>query len=749
MIKKTSFYFTLVMSLLFSSCQARQIQLTCEGRSSYSIVIPAAATATEKSAATVLQSYIRSATGAELPVISEPGLQSAQAIFIGKCSVTAAGKFDKARDDGFSIIQSEDRLFITGSSGQGTLYGVYYFLEKYLGCRKYDAGPAVVPRNPQLQLPAGISEVVNPDFIYRQSYYPMSNDAEYLRWHGLQQFEDLWGLWGHSFFKLIPPSQYFRTHPEYFALTGGQRRATQLCLSNKDVLRLTISRLKEMMADNPDAVYWSVSPNDEGGYCTCELCKQTDAEEGSPSGSLIRFVNKVAAAFPGKNITTLGYGYTAAAPRKTKPAENVYILVSSIDAFKEQPVSTIPSAAAFRQQLAAWSALTDHIFVWDYTTQFTNYLSPFPIQHITGPDLAFYKQQRVRGIFEQGSGDTYSDMAELNSYIQGKLLWNVNANTAQLTEEFCKGYYGNAGPFILRYLDARTRALTDSKRHLDIYGNPVTDIRGYLSPEHLRAYNQLLEQAQAAVKGTLYEERVRRVRLSLEYATLQQSRHFGVDNNGFLADNGGPFYTVRPEWRQKTDALTALAKASGVTELSEAGLSPEAYKAEWYSILDKQWPSNPIRGAAVTLQNSFAEDYPAKGKATLTDGMTGFTDFSYNWLCFYGQDMIATIDAGKEINVSSVALNFLEDQRHWILPPAKITIALSTDGTRFTEFKTVTPAPLTQKENIDIIKITATGAQQKARYIRITAVCPAALPDWRSQPSKKPMIACDEIFVFP
>ena len=114
MIKKTSFYFTLVMSLLFSSCQARQIQLTREGRSSYSIVIPAAATATEKSAATVLQSYIRSATGAELPVISEPGLQSAQAIFIGKCSVTAAGKFDKARDDGFSIIQSEDRLFKIG-----------------------------------------------------------------------------------------------------------------------------------------------------------------------------------------------------------------------------------------------------------------------------------------------------------------------------------------------------------------------------------------------------------------------------------------------------------------------------------------------------------------------------------------------------------------------------------------------------------------------------------------------------------
>lgn len=750
MIQKTAFLcLTVLMMFICNGCQARQIQLARDGKSSYSIVIPATPTVTEKSAATVLQSYIKSVTGAQLPVISEQAQLQGNAIFIGKCAATAAGNFNKAKDDGFSITQSDDRLFIAGKSGQGTLYGVYFFVEKYLGCRKYDAGPAFVPNTPQLQLPAGISDIVSPDFIYRQSYYPMSNNAEYLRWHGLQLFEDLWGLWGHSFFKLVPPSQYFATHPEYFALTAGKRRATQLCLSSKDVLRITISRLKDLMADNPDALYWSVSPNDEGGFCTCDLCKQTDTQEGGPSGSLIVFVNKVAAAFPDKFITTLGYGYTAVPPRKTKPAANVYVLVSSIDAFKEQPVSTAPSASAFRQQLAAWAALTDHIFVWDYATQFTNYLSPFPVQQVTGPDFMFYKKNSVKGMFEQGSGDTYSDMAELNSYIQAQLLWNAEANTAQLTTDFCTGYYGAAAPFILEYLNIRTRALTDSKRRLDIYGNPITDLRGYLSPDYLRRYYQLLDKALAVVKNTPYEERVRRIQLSLTYVSLQQSRHFGVDEHGFLTDNGTAFYTVKPGWREQTDAFTLVAKASGVTELSEAGLSPDAYKTEWLGILDKKWPANPVRGAAVNLKNEFVEDYPAKGKATLTDGMTGFSDFSYNWLCFYGQDMIATIDAGKVMDVSSVVLNFLDDQRHWIVPPVKVIVSLSADGIHFSDFKTVTPAPLTQKEGVDILKVTASGTKQQARFIRVTAVCPATLPEWRAHPTKKPMIACDEVFVFP
>ncbi len=742
--------FLLLMTTFFS-CKAKELMLVKDGKSTFVIVLPDEPTAVEQRAATTLQSYLKSATGFNFNAVKENSFKGEQGIFIGKCKKANSLNLNKAKDDGFSIIQSGESLFIVGNSGQGTATGIYYFLEKYMGCRKYDGTAEIVPKLKVLTLPAGINDVISPAFVYRQSYYPQSNDAEYLRWHGLQKFEDLWGLWGHSFFKLVPPAQYFETNPEYYALVNGQRRATQLCLSNEQVLRIAIARFKELIADNPDAMYWSVSPNDEGGYCTCNLCKKVDDAEGTPSGSLIKFVNKIAAAFPDKNFTTLGYGYTSVAPKTIKPAKNVSVFVSSIDAFRNQPIEIAASAADFRKNLTGWATATDNIFVWDYSTQFTNYLSPFPAQHILAPNFDYFKRNNVRGIFEQGSGDTYSDMAELNSYIQAKLLWNVETDVAKITEDFCKGYYGKAAPFVLQYLNERQAALIYSKRHLDIYGNPITDLRGYLSPDYVNKYQQVLENAAKSVasESIIHQRRVQAVRLSLDYVSLQQSRHFGVEQYGFLEDKGLPDYSVKSDWSKRVADFITAAENAGVTELSEAGLSPDKYQAEWDEILAKNWPANPIRGAAAELQNSFVEDYPAKGKATLTDGMTGFSDFSYNWLCFYGNDMVATIDAGKEINVGTVSMNFINDQRHWIFPPVSVKVEISSDGNKFTEFIKSDLPPLQEQEKVSIALVKLKNDQRKARYIRVTATCPKALPDWRSHPTKKPMIACDEIFVLP
>lgn len=738
-----------ILMMLWTTSGAGQIKLVESGRSRYFIVIPDAASKTEKDAANALRSIILAASGANLPIVKEAALRSDHAIFIGKCSRTGKGNFDLAKDDGFTIAGSGPQLFIVGKSGQGTMYGAYYFAEQYLGCRKYDSGPPEIPRQEHILLPADIKEIVSPDFIYRQSYYPQSNNAEYLRWHGLQQFEDLWGLWGHSYFKLIPPAKYFSTNPEYFALVNGQRRTTQLCLSNKKVLELSIQRLKELMADNPDALYWSVAPNDEGGYCTCDLCRKIDDPEGGPSGSLIRFVNKIAASFPDKSITTLGYGYTSAAPLKTRPAKNVYVLLSSIDAYKDQPIADASSAAALRTQLSNWSALTSNIFMWDYCTQFTNYLSPFPVQHVIGADLAYYSSKGVKGIFEQGSGETYSDMAELNSYLQAKLLWDSRADVQKIIKEFCEGYYGKAAPFILKYLAARTEALRTSQRRLDIYGSPINDRKGYLSPGNIDTYDTFLEQAHRAVEGTLYEDRVKRVRLSLDYVVLQQSRHFGVEQFGFLEQGGAAFYNPKNGWKAKVERFCNFAERSGVTELAELGLSPKAYQAEWEAMLLQKWPVNPVQGAGISFKNMYVEDYPAKGKGTLVDGMTGFEDFSYNWLCFYGQDMVATVDAGTPITVSTVNLNFLEDQRHWIFPPEAVIIETSNDGVNFREFKRVQLPVLSEKSKTEIRSISVKGKTQKVRYIRVAAICPKELPSWRNYGNKQAMIACDEIFILP
>ena len=67
----------------------------------------------------------------------------------------------------------------------------------------------------------------------------------------------------HSFDSLIPQDLY-KEHPEYFPLIKGERNGgyVQRCLSNPDVLKLSIARVRKWIKENPEATIISVSQND-------------------------------------------------------------------------------------------------------------------------------------------------------------------------------------------------------------------------------------------------------------------------------------------------------------------------------------------------------------------------------------------------------------------------------------------------------------------------------------------------------
>lgn len=124
-------------------------------------------------------------------------------------------------------------------------------------------------------------------------YWDAETDQEYLDWHKLNRIEDKWGLWGHSFFKLLSPAKYFDKHPEYFSLVNGERVAMQLCLTNPDVLKIVIKELDKKINDAPRLEYWSVSQNDDIGACECENCTALNKKHGSYQGSLLTFIDQI------------------------------------------------------------------------------------------------------------------------------------------------------------------------------------------------------------------------------------------------------------------------------------------------------------------------------------------------------------------------------------------------------------------------------------------------------------------------
>jgi len=70
-----------------------------------------------------------------------------------------------------------------------------------------------------------------------------------------------YGLFVHAFFTLLPPGQYFTSHPEYYSLTGDRWRAGwgPICLSHTDMLRLVTQRVLENMRQNPEARLFPIS----------------------------------------------------------------------------------------------------------------------------------------------------------------------------------------------------------------------------------------------------------------------------------------------------------------------------------------------------------------------------------------------------------------------------------------------------------------------------------------------------------
>ena len=723
--------------------------LADNGLSAYGIIVSPFSTESEKKAASVLEDYFYKVTGIHLPVTSENTRNDYfNSIFIGN---TPANRMDaeiaEMATDGFIIHTEDKNLFIRGKGSKGTLYAVYAFIEKFMDCHKWDAGPTSVTEKKLLTIPDAIYIKESPAFQYREVYLPPAFDDEYLDWHRLQRFEALWGIWGHTFSKLLSPKTYFAEHPEYFSLVNGQRKPSQLCLSNDTVFSLITDNLSRQMESNPKAQYWSISPNDNNGYCTCQHCRKLDEAEGGPQGSLLHFVNAIAERFPTKTFTTLAYGYSARAPLITRPAKNVIILLSSIEAYRSHPLAEEKTAESFRNNLTSWKQKSSRIFVWDYCTQFTNYLTPFPVVQNFQSDFSFLLREGVNGVFEQGSGHTYSDMPELKTYVLGKLLWNPKWNADSLTNAFATAYYGKAAKDVGAYLSLLQKNLKESGTRLDIYGNPVNDHRGYLSPYALSQYESLLQDALHTTReDSMVNDRIRKIKLTIDYVRLQQARFFGKEKEGIFQQNEKGKYVLKPELPGKIKAFIQNCSEAGVKVLSEDGIRLQRYEYRWDSILTIPPKNNLARGAAIQFKHAFVAEYPSKRERTLVDETPGYMDFSYNWLCFDGVPMEAVMDMGSVRKINSVTLNFLEDAKNWIFPPASIQIGLSKDGINY---HTLDPIKASQPEEDFSVNCIPFRFPTKTavRFIKITATNLPALPDWRFHPYKKPMIACDEIWV--
>jgi hypothetical protein len=502
-------------------------------------VLPEDAISAEETAARELQAGLREMTGVELPIQKESAVAAeARQIAVGPGERFRAAcpevDLESLRHDGIVMKTRHHNLYLAGGRPRGTLYAVYTFLEDVAGCRWWSASEAYIPKKSVLAVP-DLDTVYVPAIEYREAFYRGAFDGVFaarLKCNGHHNGipEEYGGHyrilgWCHTFYQLMPPEKYFAEHPEWYSEINGQRvgENAQLCLTNPEIKAEFIKNTLEWIRKDPGAGMISISQNDCGGACQCAACRALEEQEGAASGPLLHFVNAVAAAieteFPDTLIETLAYQYTRQAPRQVTPRRNVVIRLCSIECSFCQPLETGAQNATFRRDVESWSVIAPQLYVWDYVTNFRNYILPHPNLRVLGDNIRFFAKHKTIGLFEQGdSGCSCSDFPELRAWVLAHLMWNPALDENALIREFLRGYYGAAAGPLQQYIDLIHDAVERSGIELRCY---MEDTSQWLTPEDMSLAAGYFDDAQRRVKSNeALAARVRRARLPLDHAWL-------------------------------------------------------------------------------------------------------------------------------------------------------------------------------------------------------------------------------------
>ena len=550
------------------------------------IVVPAKPLAHERYAAREFQRGFALVTRVKLPIVTQPTRPLPHHIYIGASAALRRCLPDVSTADltaeEHRIVIRQGQLAIVGGGTRGTLYGVYTFLEDFLGIRFLTVDHTHAPNLPAATPLPDTDRRYRPRFTYRYPAYhinPQNPDfAARLRCNTVTPQPRLGGntpigLAGHSFYRQVPWNKYSKTFPEYFGLRNGiaieKQYDAQLCLTNPDVLQIVTRSVLDELAAHPNRRSIAVSQNDWGHKCTCDRCETIDRREGSGAGTLLLFVNAVAARVaeehPDVSVGTLAYYYSQKPPRTIRARDNVYIQLTSHDCSITDPIATsdYPASAAFRRDLAGWGRIAKRVHLWYYNTDFAMYHMPIPNMLTLAPNLRYFAAHGVTGVFAQSVFNApHAGLNDLMNYLTARLLWNPDADSDALMNEFLRLHYGAAGPRIRDYIDQIHAAANDK----GIQHGWVGHARHYgIDPALARQGSMILEQAIADAPTATFRTR-------LEKASI--GTHMGALSEALLwiwppGDEKLPVDVARrtrPHFRQ----YFALCRKYGITRWEEA-----------------------------------------------------------------------------------------------------------------------------------------------------------------------------------
>ena len=498
------------------------------------IAIPENAPANITGSARDLAGILGRMTGAEVPVADNVPPR-------GRRLVIGPREADSALPPlAYHVQRDGDVVYLSGGSDQGAVNAVYAFLRE-IGCRWYAPGPAgeVIPRRGTLEV-GDLDLQDAPDFESVSGFggYPdVAESRLWIRRNLLEGFPPQFH--SHNWAAIIPPDQR-QEHPEWFALNNGARM-NQLCTTHPHVIAEAIRVAGEYFDANPEALMFSLSPNDNGRFCQCERCRALADSLGvsdiqSPTGTfsdmLVYFCNQVAegleADYPDKRLAFYAYISHTDAPRVVRPHRMLIPVACHTvwDYCPHHPIEDTLCARnrSFAESIMGWNEVASQVYIYEYYGHY-HWYGPYGLVHSIRRDMPWLRRHGVVGFHSETHANWWTQ--GLNLVLPSRLAWDLDMDVDAFVAEYHRDLFGPAAEPIAEYHQMWEDLIAGVPYSRDDERAFVRDI----NLRFLTRCDSLLTAAEEAVRScrcsdedrAVYTLRLKKVRMGYRIASVQSA----------------------------------------------------------------------------------------------------------------------------------------------------------------------------------------------------------------------------------
>ena len=465
--------------------------------------------------------------------------------------------------EGFRLEASDDGNFnIVCGTRRAAVYATYTFLESIVGYRFLTDSTTYLYKSSVIDVPTGFVDEEQPLVEYRGigthigKYFPQlkinasdggadvaskNDDKQEYRAYNIGGAVGTTYIHAHAFVYFEAGFEH-RNDDDLDSVAGGK----QPCMTSDefyekalDFMYKQVEWRTEVSGQIPGFHYTQIScsANDNGNYCPCVNCKRVYAEEGSVSGALIRLCNRVAdkfcADYPDLDIYTAAYAGTHVPPKMTRPDQRICICFCCVGCNNHSlrhPEECLDGNPRLKTTLGyegpevnqrngewmgfikEWLELTDNVYYWYYTDNFSFHISPAPNLFNFWDDIKYLTELGVKGFYLEGDADYVNlSFEQLRNYLMAKIMWEPEMSEEEyvaLMDEFLMIYYGDGWRNIKSYIEMINESSNDIGCWTNNFDYPWNEYNKAYFAEHFEEFLSFLDAANAAATTAAQREHI-------------------------------------------------------------------------------------------------------------------------------------------------------------------------------------------------------------------------------------------------